>query len=312
MSRPKNDMCFDAIYQYCRNNGLKIFIDLDDLLLPGYAAFELGGLRSKQNCVSVGGFWKSYLMKRVHECLPYAAVDGLICSTRKIADLFGALLHVPAHVHPNLISRSLFDGIPRQIADYPDLKKQKFSRNDAFRLHLLIADGSSTHMYDLSTVVLELLAFLKKNPDVQLTLLGSGWAGTNFLKKSLGSQLCIIPRVSYTDMLYVYSLNDILIVPLNSDVFNECKSNIKFIEAATVGKPCLVKDIPEFSKDITDGKNGLLYKDPADFMKKLDWVYEHAGLLPSIGEEAHKYVSGNLTTDRQDKADTDFFADLLR
>lgn len=159
---------------------------------------------------------------------------------------------------------------------------------------------------------MELIVFLKRNPDIQLTLLGMNLTNSGFLKKNLGKQLRVIPRVSYSEMLYIYSINDLLIVPLDLNVFNECKSNIKFIEAAIVGKPCLVRDIYEFSKDITDGESGLLYKDPADFTKKLEWISENSDKLKGLGNAAHEYVSKNLTIDYKDQADLDFFASLLK
>lgn len=311
-SRPENDLYFEAVYRYCHRNHIKFVVDVDDLLLPGYGAFELGAMKSKLLTMSAKDIDARYTMSKVNQCLPFAAVDGLICSTRKLAVLYGEHLKSAAHIHPNLVSRSIFDEIPGKISSLAESGEPKFKRSNDFRLSLLIADGSKTHLYDLSTVILELLSFLKSHQDVQLTLLGLNLDNSRFLKKALGRQLRVIPRVSYDEMLYIYSINDLLIVPLDLNIFNECKSNIKFIEAATVRKPCLVRDIYEFSKDITDGKNGLLYSDSPGFIQKLEWAYENAGLLQDLGNAANRYVSRNLTTDCLDQTDTDFFASLLK
>ena len=311
-SRPENDLYFEAIYRYCHRNHVKFVVDVDDLLLPGLGAFELGSMKSKLLTLSAKDIDDRYTMSKVNQCLPFAAADGLICSTRKLAVLYSEHLKSAAHIHPNLVSRSIFDEIPGKISSLAESGEPKFKRSNDFRLSLLIADGSKTHLYDLSTVILELLSFLKSHQDVQLTLLGLNLDNSRFLKKALGRQLRVIPRVSYDEMLYIYSINDLLIVPLDLNIFNECKSNIKFIEAATVRKPCLVRDIYEFSKDITDGKNGLLYSDSPGFIQKLEWAYENAGLLQDLGNAANRYVSRNLTTDCLDQADTDFFASLLK
>ena len=311
-SRPENDLYFEAIYRYCHRNHVKFVVDVDDLLLPGLGAFELGSMKSKLLTLSAKDIDDRYTMSKVNQCLPFAAADGLICSTRKLAVLYSEHLKSAAHIHPNLVSRSIFDEIPGKISSLAESGEPKFKRSNDFRLSLLIADGSKTHLYDLSTVILELLSFLKSHQDVQLTLLGLNLDNSRFLKKALGRQLRVIPRVSYDEMLYIYSINDLLIVPLDLNIFNECKSNIKFIEAATVRKPCLVRDIYEFSKDITDGKNGLLYSDSPGFIQKLEWAYENAGLLQDLGNAANRYVSRNLTTDCLDQTDTDFFASLLK
>ena len=311
-SRPQNDAFFELVYKYCRNNHVKLFIDVDDLLLPDYASFELGGVKSKQVCIFAKEVDDQYRISRVQECLPFAMVDGLICSTERLADLYSKYLKVVCHTHHNLISRSIFDGTSEQISHYKYTQNPVLENSGNFRLHFLIADGASTHLYDLSTILMELIVFLKKKPDVQLTLLGLNFSNSRFLKKLLGNQLLIIPRVSFDEMLYIYSINDLLIVPLDMNVFNECKSNIKFIEAAIVRKPCLVRDIYEFSKDITDGENGLLYKDPSDFAKKLEWVSANATRLQVLGDAANEYVSRNLTTDLQDHTDIEFFTSLLK
>ena len=311
-SRPENDAFFELVYKYCHNNHIKFYIDVDDLLLPDYASFELGGVKSKQACISARELSDQYRMSRVQQCLPFAMADGLICSTDSLAGLYSKYLKVVTHTHHNLISRAIFNGISEQIKQYKDSQNQILEKDDAFRLHFLVADGACTHLYDLSTVLMELIVFLKRNPDIQLTLLGMNLTNSGFLKKNLGKQLRVIPRVSYSEMLYIYSINDLLIVPLDLNVFNECKSNIKFIEAAIVGKPCLVRDIYEFSKDITDGESGLLYKDPADFTKKLEWISENSDKLKVLGNAAHEYVSKNLTIDYKDQADLDFFASLLK
>ena len=311
-SRPQNDEFFELVYKYCHNNHIKFLIDVDDLLLPNYASFELGATKSKQECIYAKDIDDQYRMSGVQQSLPFAMADGLICSTKRLASLYSEQLKAVTHIHHNLISRSIFDGISEQINHFQNTQNPIFEKDGSFRLHLLIADGASTHLFDLSTVLMELIVFLKKHPDIQLTILGMNLSNSGFLKKILGNQLRMIQRLSYSEMLYIYSINDLLIVPLDPNVFNECKSNIKFIEAAIVRKPCLVRDIYEFSKVINDGENGLLYKDPADFTKKLEWISQNAEKLQSLGNAANKYVSQNLTTDFGDPADVEFFAKLLK
>ena len=312
-SRPQNDKYFDAVYKYCRNNNVKLWADIDDLCLPSYGAFDSGRLKSKlysefSSQIEVERFKRG----RAKHNLPMTLVDGVICSTKRIADLYGQCLNVVTHVHHNLISRKLFGEISNRINHIPSFQSRLFKRQEQFRLNILIASGSITHLFDFSTIFLELVAFLKKHTDVQLTILGRSLDESQFLKKSLATQLNVIPKVSFIEMLYVYSQCDILIVPLDLNVFNECKSNIKFIEAATVRKPCLARNIYEFSKDIIDKKNGLLYDDSDGFVRKLEWINKNVKYLPVLGEAAHKYVSENLTTDFTDQNDVELFADLLK
>jgi len=60
---------------------------------------------------------------------------------------------------------------------------------------------------------------------------------------------------------------DLMVAPLQDNVFNRCKSNIKFIEMAALGIPCIVQDLTPYKK-YTD----LRFTDANDLQDKIDFV----------------------------------------
>ena len=309
-SRPANDYFFNSILRYCINYNVKLYADLDDLLLPSYGVFERGGFKSKVSNIEHQVDWDKFKKNEVMSSLPITLVDGLICSTKKISEIYSKLLNVKTHVHPNLISYKFLE---ESLNLFKNINTENyiFKKQSDFDFHLLIASGSFSHLYDVSTIFMGLVSFLSRNPNVQLTLLGSGLSDSNLMKKLLPNQLKIIPKVSFNEMLYIYSLNDLLIVPLDCNEFNECKSNIKFIESAVVGVPCLVKNIYEFSKNIIHKQNGLLYSNEDDFVKQLEWSYNNRDKLKIIGNNARDYVNKNLSTEYLNPTDIEFFKQLI-
>lgn len=63
----------------------------------------------------------------------------------------------------------------------------------------------------------------------------------------------------YANDVYNYALGynhlDAVVVPLNDNTFNNCKSELKMIEAGFMGKACIVSNIPPYSHLINHNEN---------------------------------------------------------
>lgn len=82
---------------------------------------------------------------------------------------------------------------------------------------------------------------------------------------------------------------DIIVTPLEDDIYTRCKSSIKFIEASAAKKPGVWQNIRQY-RDVVDGENGFLAKTATewhDAMKKLIDSYE---LRVEMGEKAYETI----------------------
>ncbi len=80
-----------------------------------------------------------------------------------------------------------------------------------------------------------------------------------------------------------------MVAPLEVNNFNNSKSDIKFIEACTLGIPCLCQDMQTYHTAPDD----LKFSTPEEFEEKIDWIlnkknskryYQNIGKLREIGE----------------------------
>jgi glycosyltransferase involved in cell wall biosynthesis len=82
---------------------------------------------------------------------------------------------------------------------------------------------------------------------------------------------------------------DVNIAPLVINDFTNCKSELKFFEAAAVETTTIASPNYSFKKAITDGKNGFLAK-PEEWYQKLEYLYNHPEENRKIALEAKKYA----------------------
>lgn len=104
---------------------------------------------------------------------------------------------------------------------------------------------------------------------------------------------------------------DINLCPLANNVFNSCKSAIKWYEAS------IFEDAPEATlaqrgpvfNEIEDGVTGLLFDTPQEFAEKLGILIENAELRRTLGHNAHQWVIENRTPEKTVPGLFDFYAE---
>jgi len=104
---------------------------------------------------------------------------------------------------------------------------------------------------------------------------------------------------------------DILVVPLTDDIYNRCKSSIKFVESASAKIPGVWQDIRQYQEVIEPGKNGYLAKDAKDWYNGIKALIDDAEHRKSVGEAALKTVKDKWTIQAHVKDYAQFFKDIL-
>jgi len=90
---------------------------------------------------------------------------------------------------------------------------------------------------------------------------------------------------------------DINLAPLANNVFNRCKSAIKWYEASVGPRPeaTLAAKLPPYSEEMVDGETGLMYSTPEEFAQKLGTLIEDADKRRQLAEGAREWVRANRT-----------------
>jgi len=89
---------------------------------------------------------------------------------------------------------------------------------------------------------------------------------------------------------------DIALAPLVKNAFNECKSNIKFLEYSVCKIPGLYTRIAPYTDSINDGQTGMLCDDNSvSWFNAMEYLIENPDLREQIAENAYKEVIANYT-----------------
>jgi glycosyltransferase involved in cell wall biosynthesis len=207
--------------------------------------------------------------------------DLVTTTTPFIADYFKKF-NKNVKVLPNCIN----------FADWKPLKlvKDKWIR--------ICFQGGSSHFADWETCKEPLKEIFKKYPNVKLVTAGSYYQGNikDFPKDRIEHSGWVTAEAHAYRMA---GLNiDIALIPLEDNLFNRCKSEIKYSEFSSLKIPSVVANIPPYSLVCKDGDNALCYNNSRELVDKLSKLIESTELRKEIGENAYKWVKENRDAEK--------------
>jgi hypothetical protein len=131
--------------------------------------------------------------------------------------------------------------------------------------------GTATHDEDFREVEEPLLFVLERNLEVQLTIIGLLQPSETFKARArtFPGRLRFLPLLNYDAYFKLISSADISIVPLTEGVFNDAKSNIKFLEASFFKIPTVASNRQPFASVIQNGVNGFCVATTAEWRDAL-------------------------------------------
>ncbi len=134
---------------------------------------------------------------------------------------------------------------------------------------IFYGSGTKTHDADFLIAAPAIARIMAKYPNVRLTIVGY-----LTLPDLLAPYTERIDRIGLLSNLEVYweflSQADINIAPLKSNLFNDCKSEIKWLEAAVLGVPSVVTDTKMYLEVLQDGEDVLIASTELSWFEKLD------------------------------------------
>ena len=154
--------------------------------------------------------------------------------------------------------------------------------------------GSITHNDDIQMILPVLADLLKQQENVELHIVGELDIPEEL--SAYGSRIVAHPFVDWRKLPELVSQVDINIAPLTESIFNEAKSEIKWIEAALVKVPTIASKVGAFDRMIEHEKTGILCSTLEEWQEALLSLVNNKELRQSIGEQAYEYASGNCST----------------
>jgi hypothetical protein len=255
MQRPYQAVAL-KMAQYCREINLPIWIDFDDQLL-----------NIPKDNRSHQLFSNTDVQKNIIKTIQLANV--VTVSTKKLKESFSEL-NSNIHVVPNAFNEKLFS-----------YRENKIKTNKT-----VLWRGSDTHNLDLFYYADQIFNAQEKYKDWDFMYFGfNPW----FIPEAKNHK-----HVNATDpILYfkqIYKLaSRIMHVPLIRSLFNECKSNIAYIEGTFAGAVCLVPDWDEWRLP-----GAITYSDAKEYGEKLELMLNEKVNFSKYNSLAWEYIIDNL------------------
>lgn len=174
------------------------------------------------------------------------------------------------------------------------LQERAEEKSEREKIRIGYFSGTIGHNKDFATISDALVEILEKYPQVEIFLAGPLELEEKFTKFSERIVRCpYVPRKKHFENVFYC---DIILAPLERDVFSEGKSELKFSEAGLLKVPVVAVRNQTFSEAITDGENGFLADCKEQWVEKLSRLIEDDTLRKNMGEKAQEKALRDYTT----------------
>lgn len=252
--------------------GIKVLFDIDDLV------FDYNDLKLVYDTVGEKSilYWAGYFwgIRRIAK-----RVDGFLCTNEYLGKMLKRSFNKPYKVIPNSLNKEQVEKSEKII------KKKK----DGEEFLIGYFSGSPTHAKDFRLVEPELIRFLKEHDDAKLRIVGDMNFSEEIKELINGGKVETFKKVDYLKLLELIAEVDVNLAPLVVNDFTNCKSELKFFEAAAVKTTTIASPTYAFKNAISEGENGFMAK-PGEWYDKLEFLLNHPDDNKKIAKKAREYV----------------------
>lgn len=210
--------------------------------------------------------------------------DAAITTTERLAEELGH--YVPeVFINRNTASEEM-------CALSKEALKNKTRKDDHVGIGYF--SGSLTHNDDFELVLPALTKVMEKYPQVQLHVVGE--LDLPEALQQYKARVVSHPFVDWKKLPSLIAEVDINLAPLEQSIFNEAKSENKWVEAALVKVPTVASNVGAFQRMIVSGKAGILCDTEEEWVEQLSRLVEDKKERDRIAENAHRYCTKKCVT----------------
>jgi len=271
-----------------KNRGKKVIFDVDDLVFDvDYAHLVAATIEVDTRHDEGWDDWFAYV-SRIGAVARLC--DGCITTNAFLAERLTRFTGQPVRVLPNFINREQM-----RMSDEVYGEKVRVDFNGDGRFHIGYFSGSPTHRKDFAIVSGAIETVMKRFDHVWLTV--AGYMSVDHFEPSLRHRVEYLPFTDYVNLQRAIGTVELNVVPLQSNVFTNCKSELKYFEAGVVGTPTIATPTFAYSQCITQGDNGFLAK-AHEWEAVLESVIVDTATYRGVASASHEHARANYAWDR--------------
>jgi len=114
--------------------------------------------------------------------------------------------------------------------------------------------------------------------------------------------------------LYVFNLRniDVGMAPLETNIFNMSKSDIKAVEHAMWGTPCVLPNMITYTRNFVNEETALFYDNEEEFGEQLERLIKDEKLRRKLGDNAREYVRENRLESLHSEKRFNFYQSMVQ
>lgn len=266
--------------RYCHQvNGLitkfrarrkRVLFDVDDLVFDtDYAHLVVATLGLD---VTQKGLWDDWfaMISRMGQTLRLC--DGAITTNDFLAQKLADYSGLPVSVVPNFMNREQL-----QLAEKVFAEKQRMRFSGDGKVSLGYFSGSPSHRLDYAIVEPALAEVLAQRPNVEVMVVG--YIDHGPVMRAFSDRVSRQPFHDYVNLQRLLGTVEFNLMPLQSNAFTDCKSELKYFEAASVGTLSIASPSFTYRRAIRHGENGYI-------AKAHEWA---SAILQAVDRSAESY-----------------------
>ena len=154
--------------------------------------------------------------------------------------------------------------------------------------------GSITHNDDVEMLLPVLNQIMEKYENVELHLVGEITVPDELA--AFESRIVFHPFMDWKKLPKLISEVDINLAPLTDTIFNEAKSENKWVEAALVKVPTIASNLGAFARMMEHEKTGLLCSTAEEWIDAIERLITDTALRMKLAEAAYRFCKKNCVT----------------
>ena len=248
----------DNLVTRARASGCRVLFDVDDLIFDNrYVNLVLETLDRPSGEALLDEWFAA--MSRIGAMLRLC--DGAISTNNFLSERIEDFAQIPTWVVPNFLNTL-------QLERSDAVRRARHASPPPERVASIgYFSGTPTHNRDFELVSTALANVMTRHADVRLLIVGFLEVGSAL--RGFGDRIDMLPLTDFLTLQTLIGSTGLNIVPLQANVFSNCKSELKYFEAAIVETPTLATPNYSFRLAIDDGVNGYLV-DAYDWERRLE------------------------------------------
>lgn len=257
-----------------------VFFDIDDLVIDTKYTDTIPyvqGLNEEEKAVYDDG------VNRMGQTLRLC--DAAITTTERLAE---ELSHYVSEVFINRNTAS-----EKMYAYSEEARRRKPKKPDE-QVDIGYFSGSITHNTDFEMIMPVLVRVMRENPKVRLHVVGELDVPNEM--KDVEKQIVRRKFVDWEKLPELIASVDVNLAPITVSIFNEAKSENKWVEAALVDVPTIASDFGAFRRMIEHGVTGVLCGTEKEWYAALKKLTGDAAYRKQLAENAHAFCKKHCLT----------------